>query len=307
MGPMNEKRATGRPLITVIEPEAGAPLGRLGQWLFAEGAVLRTVRPWQGDAIPALEGIGEGLIVLGGAMSAHDDADHPWLADLRALLHRAAQARIPAIAICLGAQVAAEALGGATAVPSPHGAEGGVVDLELTPAALEDPLTAETVAEAVRAAVRSGIPTRGGTRIPAIVSHDDVVTRLPDGAVLLASSGRAPIQAWRLGTLLALQHHPESTPERVAYWRARSALRRKGTPGAEAIEHIEYSDMPAHAREAGERARRAALGADPVIQAFGRCLARTFARQARAYSATRDGESALGSSGHGPSGRDRAV
>lgn len=34
------------PVITVIEPEAFAPLGRLGQWLFAEGASLRVVRPW---------------------------------------------------------------------------------------------------------------------------------------------------------------------------------------------------------------------------------------------------------------------
>ncbi|WP_223911494.1 type 1 glutamine amidotransferase [Actinomyces capricornis] len=301
---MNERRAVDRPLITVIEPEAGAPLGRLGEWLFAEGAALRTVRPWQGQAIPALEGIGDGLIVLGGAMSAHDDPTHPWLEDLRALLRQVAGAQAPAIAICLGAQVAAEALGGATAVPSPHGAEGGVVDLELTPAALEDPLTAEAIAEAVRAAVRAGIPTRGGTRIPVIVSHDDVVTRVPDGAVLLASSHRAPIQAWRAGRLLALQHHPESTPERVAYWRARSALRHEGMPGAEAIA---YSDMPAHAREAGERARRSAVEADPVIQAFGRRLARTFARQARAYSAARGGECAPGSSGHGAQRRGQAV
>ena len=62
------------PVITVVEPEALAPLGRLSEWLFAEGAVLRMVRPWSGDAIPDLSEIGSGLVVLGGAMSAHDDA-----------------------------------------------------------------------------------------------------------------------------------------------------------------------------------------------------------------------------------------
>ena len=31
--------------ITVIEPEELAPVGRLGEWLFAEGASLRMVRP----------------------------------------------------------------------------------------------------------------------------------------------------------------------------------------------------------------------------------------------------------------------
>ena len=73
--------------------------------------------------------------------------------------------------------------------------------------------------------MRAGVPTRGGARLPVIVSHDDVVVRLPEGAVLLASSAGAPVQAWRVGGLLALQHHPESTPARIEYWRARSAAR----------------------------------------------------------------------------------
>jgi len=78
--------AAAAPVITVVEPEAFAPLGPLGEWLFAEGVTLRMVRPWVGDAIPDLSEIGSGLVVLGGAMSAHDDAEHPWLVDLRALL-----------------------------------------------------------------------------------------------------------------------------------------------------------------------------------------------------------------------------
>ena len=113
--------------ITVIEPEELAPVGRLGEWLFAEGAALRMVRPWQGEAIPTLEEVGDGLVVLGGSMSAHDEADHPWLADLRELLRGVVADNIPAIAICLGAQVAAEALGGTTAVPALGNDEVGVV------------------------------------------------------------------------------------------------------------------------------------------------------------------------------------
>ena len=49
--------------------------------------------------------------------------------DLRALLRDVVDERVPAVAICLGSQIAAEALGGVTAVPSPHGGEGGVVEL----------------------------------------------------------------------------------------------------------------------------------------------------------------------------------
>jgi len=63
--------AAAASVITVVEPEAFAPLGPLGEWLFAEGVTLRMVRPWAGDAIPDLSEIGSGLVVLGGAMSAH--------------------------------------------------------------------------------------------------------------------------------------------------------------------------------------------------------------------------------------------
>ncbi|MCL3789389.1 type 1 glutamine amidotransferase, partial [Actinomyces sp. 187325] len=216
------------PVLTVIEPEAFAPLGRLGEWLFASGARLSLVRLWQGDPVPDLADVGDGLVVMGGAMSAHDDGAHPWLADLRHLLRRVVEERVPAVAICLGAQVAAEALGGATAVPSPHGPEGGIVEIELTEAATEDPFLAPVIDAAVRTAVRTGVPTHDGTRLPVIVSHDDGVVRLPEGATLLASSAGAPVQAWRAGRLLALQHHPESTPARIEYWQARSAAREMG-------------------------------------------------------------------------------
>ena len=282
--PEGDAGPASAPVITVIEPEAFAPVGRLGEWLFAEGVTLRMVRPWSGDAIPDFSEIGSGLVVLGGAMSAHDDADHPWLADLRGLLRRIVDERVPAVAICLGAQVAAEALGGDTACPSPHGPEGGVVELELTEAAGQDAVFSDIVDEAVRAAVRAGIPTRDGTRLPVIVSHDDGVVRLPEGTTLLASSPGSPVQAWRAGKLLALQHHPESTPARIEYWRARPAARALGVvEGEEAAEALPDADLPQEAVAAGARARVDAEKVEPVLQAFGRALARTLVRNARAY------------------------
>ena len=275
-------------MITVIEPEAFAPLGRLGEWLFAEGVTLDVVRLWSGEAVPSFEEIGDGLVVLGGAMSAHDDAEHPWLADLRALLRRVVDERLPAVTICLGAQVAAEALGGATAVPSPHGSEGGIVDLHLTEGAADDPVFGELVNEAVRAAVRAGISTQDGTRLPAIVSHDDGVVCLPEEAILLASSEGAPVQAWRAGRLLALQHHPESNPERIEYWQARNAARRMGlVQDEEAAEALPEGVLPDEALAVGAAARAEAERVDPVIHAFGRALARQLARNARALRASR--------------------
>ena len=44
----------------------------------------------------------------------------------------------------------------------------------------------------------------------AFLGHKEAVTRLPDGAVLLASSATCPVQAFRLGAnVYATQFHPE--------------------------------------------------------------------------------------------------
>ena len=291
--------------ITVIEPEELAPVGRLGEWLFAEGAALRMVRPWRGDPIPSLSEVGDGLVVLGGSMSAHDEADHPWLADLRELLRGVVADDVPAIAICLGAQVAAEALGGTTAVPALGKDEVGVVDLTITPAGESDPVFGQVAAEAVRAAHRTGISTSDGTRFPVIVSHHDAVTHLPEAATLLASSDRSPVHTWRAGRLLAFQHHPESDPARAAYWRIRDALNeqsgtvdaaslkaardalevaagRSAAPGAVGTHGATPADLPEAVASAGAAVRAEAEKVDPVIQAFGRTLARILVRNVRA-------------------------
>ena len=291
--------------ITVIEPEELAPVGRLGEWLFAEGAALRMVRPWRGDPIPSLSEVGDGLVVLGGSMSAHDEADHPWLADLRELLRGVVADDVPAIAICLGAQVAAEALGGTTAVPALGKDEVGVVDLTITPAGESDPVFGQVAAEAVRAAHRTGISTSDGTRFPVIVSHHDAVTHLPEAATLLASSDRSPVHTWRAGRLLAFQHHPESDPARAAYWRTRDALNeqsgtvdtaslkaardalevaagRSAAPGAVGTHGATPADLPEAVASAGAAVRAEAERVDPVIQAFGRTLARILVRNMRA-------------------------
>jgi GMP synthase (glutamine-hydrolysing) len=44
----------------------------------------------------------------------------------------------------------------------------------------------------------------------ALLGHKEAVSRLPDGAVLLASSATCPVQAFRLGQhVYATQFHPE--------------------------------------------------------------------------------------------------
>jgi len=84
--------------ITVIEPEELAPVGRLGEWLFAEGAALRMVRPWQGEAIPRLAELVNELSVVRGKVTLASGLESDFYVDMRraTLHHRHAAPRFRA-------------------------------------------------------------------------------------------------------------------------------------------------------------------------------------------------------------------
>lgn len=194
-------RLTGVTIVLVLQPSAIDPLGPLEQWLTDAGARLRLVRPFAGDAVPAdLDGV-DGVVCLGGEMSAADDAEHPWLVDVRALLARAVSERTPLLAICLGAQMLALATGGAVR-PLPDGPEAGLRLVAKRDAAAADPLLAT-------------LPFT-----PDVVQfHTDEVHRLPSSATLLAVSPQCTNQAFRVGTAAwGLQFHIETTPELLRQW-----------------------------------------------------------------------------------------
>jgi GMP synthase (glutamine-hydrolysing) len=186
--------------VLVVEPDASCPLDRFGQWLPAEGVLTRVVRPYAGDPVPSVLG-DDALVVLGGDMSALDDAGHPWLADVRGLLRDAAGRGRPVLGICLGAQLLAQAFGGTVAVGR-HGTEAGVVTVDWRPGAEDDPLV-------------------GGLPGPLLSStmHGDAVEVLPDRATWLGSAGPYAVQAFRVGgTAWGVQFHPEVSPDRYRSW-----------------------------------------------------------------------------------------
>ncbi|MFI9616840.1 type 1 glutamine amidotransferase [Streptomyces sp. NPDC052023] len=153
------------------------------------GAELKVHHLWDGDPVPGLRDTG-GLIVLGGPMNALDDRRHPHLAAERRLLRQALRERVPVLGVCLGAQLLAAAAGAdVTQGPEPEIGPGSV---SLEAAAQDDPLF-------------HGL----GPRTPVFHWHQDTFT-LPEGALLLASSGRYPNQAFRLGPRAwGLQFHIE--------------------------------------------------------------------------------------------------
>lgn len=191
---------SGRLLVVQHEPDA--PAGWLGEWWEAAGLTLVVVRGDLGEPVPARLGDAgaDGLVVLGGAMGAGDDAEHPWLTPTKDLVRDTVRAGAPVLGVCLGHQLASLALGG-TVARNPHGRTIGLEPVALTPHGADDPLLA------------------GFDGSLAVHFNDDVVTTTPPGATVLARLPDGSPQALRLGLQAwSVQFHPETSPEIFEDW-----------------------------------------------------------------------------------------
>ncbi len=231
--------------LLVIQPDAEDPPGPLGDWLADAGAALHVVAP-PADPLPAdLTGYA-GLVCLGGGMGAHDDLDHPWLADVRRLLAAAVGARLPTLAVCLGGQLLAVAAGGGVVVGE-DGPEVGPQLVAKRDIGWTDPLFAE-------------LPF-----MPDVLQfHTDAIDRLPAGSVLLASATRYPNQAFRIGRCAyGLQFHIETTTETVLAWARDSpheaAFAPPGSLTAERLDQL-HADLAETWQPVAERFVRLAAG-----------------------------------------------
>lgn len=185
----------------VIQHEGEAPGGWLSERWAALDIKVDTVRPHLGESLPeAVEH--DALIVLGGAMNAYEDDSFPWLTATKALLRTAVADGTPTLGVCLGHQLLNVALGGEV-ILNPNGRTVGLVPLSLNAAGDADPLLA-------------GLSGRD-----VVHYNGDVVSRLPEGASVLATSPDGSIQAARFGPRAwGIQFHPETTPEIFADWMA---------------------------------------------------------------------------------------
>jgi GMP synthase-like glutamine amidotransferase len=215
--------------LLLLQPSGLGPPARLGEWLTAAGATLDVVRPYADEPVPADSSTWSGLVCLGGEMSAMDDAEHPWLADVRALLADAVRRATPVLAVCLGAQLLAAANGGRVAEAA-EGPEVGPMPIVRRDASIGDELLGK-------------LPLT-----PLVLQfHEDEVVTLPPGAVHLAASPRCENQAFRIGeTAWGVQGHIETTPELVLEWEQDApALAAYARPGSLDLEYLrlEHEDI----------------------------------------------------------------
>ena len=142
-----------------------------------------------GQPLPPLPGV-KSIIITGSA--AYVTERESWNFVGADYLREAHRRDIPVLGVCYGHQLLAWAFGGEVDF-HPDGREIGSVSIRLTEAGQQDELLA-------------------GLSNPfnAQTSHQQSVTRLPDGAVLLAENDFDPHHAFRLGKRTwGVQFHPE--------------------------------------------------------------------------------------------------
>lgn len=229
--------------VLVVQHQEDCPPALFADWLGADGLRLDVRRPDRGDALPVDLGEHAGLVVLGGSMGAHDDAPYPWLPLTKALLRHAVEVEAPTLGICLGHQLGAVALGGAS-TPNERGQTAGVRHIGWLDGAADDPLFAPLT----------------GAEAAVVHWNGDVVTAVPDGVSVLARTDDGAPQVLRLGPRAwGVQFHPEADHAVVSAWAAED----RGRPSDPRV------DVDEGLRQVKE--------SEPALLATGRLLARTFA------------------------------
>lgn len=184
--------------VGIIQHVAVETAGTYGETLAEAGVETVTVVLSDDPRLPDWRSL-DGILVLGGPMSATDDDRYGWLAAERSWIRAAVGAGRPYLGVCLGAQILALALGG-TVYPG-DAPEVGVAPVVLTDAAREDPLF-------------GALPSP----LSAFHWHGDTFS-LPPGAVLLARSARYPHQVFRWGSAAwGIQCHFEVGADAARAW-----------------------------------------------------------------------------------------
>ena len=161
----------------------------------ADGALTFRQYDVRAGQRPAAPDAHDGWLITGSRHAAYEDL--PWIHWLAGFIRELDARKIPLVGICFGHQLIARALGGEV-VKAPQGWGVGVHEAGITAPApwIDDDATGFDI----------------------LMTHQDQVTVLPDGAEVLASAPYCPVGAYRVDDhLFCVQGHPEFVAPLSAY------------------------------------------------------------------------------------------
>lgn len=194
--------ADGRKNIVILKtgssfPETRRTFGDFDEWIMAYAGLTseetRVIEAFSDDKFPT-DNCFCGVIITGSHAMVTDGDE--WIARASQWIMQMVELQMPVLGICFGHQLLAHAMGGDVGYHA-GGREVGTVGVFLTPEGVEDSLL-------------GGMPEV----FPAHATHVQTVTRLPRGAIRLASNSFEPHHAFRIGTCAwGVQFHPEFSVE----------------------------------------------------------------------------------------------
>jgi GMP synthase (glutamine-hydrolysing) len=178
-------------MITILQHGEDEGPGTIAEHLGSRRIPFRVLRLYAGDPVPGT--LPENLIVLGGQMSINDTREHPHFRDEKALIRKMILAERPVLGICLGAQMIASASG-------------------------------EEVRKGVREigwkTIQGCSPAWRGIfpeTFPVFHWHEETFN-LPPGSTLVVRGDTVKNQAFRLGSAVGVQFHPEVNETIITAW-----------------------------------------------------------------------------------------
>jgi GMP synthase (glutamine-hydrolysing) len=202
-----------RPVV-ILQHEPDDPPGSIAVALRELGVPFETRRLDQGDPLPVWPDETSGIISMGGAMHVTQTREYPFLVDEKRLLRRVHHQGGPVWAICLGAQLLTEAVGGS--VYRRDHPEVGWVEIQKV---ADDPLL------------------RGVTSPFVAFNWHEYSCTLPSTAHAVAERDDG-LQVFRAGGCSwATQFHPEVDAEMAPHW-VRDAVKEHPKLGPEFAERL---------------------------------------------------------------------
>ena len=178
-------------MITIFQHGEHESSGEIGIYLQKRNLPFETERLFETGEVPEI--LPSQLILLGGPMSINDTGDNPFFAAEKQVIRKMVAQKKPVLGICLGAQMIASAFGE------------WVFPLE----------------EELGWCQVHGCGPDAAPHFPAsfTVFHWHYETfNLPQGATLLSYGDTVKNQAFRLGSAVGVQFHPEVTLPIIAQW-----------------------------------------------------------------------------------------